>query len=152
MSLVLLSPLALLLPLTPAPHHLNRRALLAQGGSAAAALALAPLAAQADVRGANQDIPKDKNGVNKLLKSLGLAEMQVPGGFSPLVQYIGTAPPANIDGFKAKERAFPSTVRQSQLLNSATAVVDARASPRWSPPTRVRPRSCWCASFSPTVG
>ena len=110
-AFLVLSPLALLLPPTPAPQNLNRRALLAQGGSAAAALALAPLAAVADVRGANQDIPKDARGVNKLLTSLGFSEMSVPGGFSPLVQYIGTAPPANIDGFKAKERAFPSTVR-----------------------------------------
>ena len=116
--LLLGSPLALLLP-TPTPSAqappaaaTTRRALLAQGGSAAAALALgAPLAAVADVRGANQDIPKDERGVNKLLSSFGFPTLKVPSGFSPLVQYIGTASPANIDGTKQKERAFSSTVR-----------------------------------------
>ena len=110
-ALLVLSPLALLLPPTPTPQHLSRRALIAQGGSAAAALALSPLAAHADVRGANQNVPKDAKGVNKLLDSLGFAKMDVPGGFSPLIQYIGTAPPANIDGQKVKSRAFKSTVR-----------------------------------------
>lgn len=108
------SPLSLLLPTTPVPPAPTpmptRRALLAQGGTAAAALALAPLAAVADVRGANQDIPKDERGVNKLLGSFGFPTLKVPGGFSPLVQYIGTASPANIDGTKQKDRAFKSTL------------------------------------------
>ena len=92
--------LSLLLPSTPPQHEpLNRRSVLQQTGAAAAALALAPLAANADVRGVNQDVPTDERGVNNLLKSQGFSTMKVPGGFSPLVQYIGTAPPANIDGF-----------------------------------------------------
>merc|ERR1719440_639373 len=108
--------LALNLP-TPTPRSnaasnaLSRRAMLAQGSSAAAALAMSPLLpAVADVRGANQNVPRDQKGVNKLLSSYGFATMKVPGGFSPLVQYIGTAPPANIDGFKARERAFSNTL------------------------------------------
>ena len=103
--------LSLLLPSTPPQHEpLNRRSVLQQTGAAAAALALAPLAANADVRGVNQDVPTDERGVNNLLKSQGFSTMKVPGGFSPLVQYIGTAPPANIDGFKSRERAFGSTL------------------------------------------
>jgi hypothetical protein len=34
--------------------------------------------------------------------------MKVPGGMSPLVAFIGTAQPANIDGQKVKSRAFKS--------------------------------------------
>jgi len=95
---------------TPAPATLGRRALLAQGGAAAALAIAPPLAANADVRGANQNMPRDERGVNKLLGSMGFAPMKVPGGFSPLVEYIGTAPPANIDGQKVRERAFSSTL------------------------------------------
>jgi hypothetical protein len=36
--------------------------------------------------------------------------LKVPNGFSPLVEYIGTAPPANIDGSKTKERGFSNTL------------------------------------------
>uniref|UniRef100_A0A7S4ICK5 Uncharacterized protein n=1 Tax=Prymnesium polylepis TaxID=72548 RepID=A0A7S4ICK5_9EUKA len=36
--------------------------------------------------------------------------MKVPNGLSPLVGYIGTASPANIDGSKFKDRAFTSTL------------------------------------------
>merc|ERR1719331_668976 len=55
-------------------------------------------------------MPKDERNVNKLLSSFGFSPLKVPSGFSPLVQYIGTAPPANIDGTKQKERAFSSTL------------------------------------------
>merc|ERR1719331_835367 len=55
-------------------------------------------------------MPKDERNVNKLLSSFGFSTLKVPSGFSPLVQYIGTAPPANIDGTKQKERAFSSTL------------------------------------------
>ena len=34
--------------------------------------------------------------------------MKVPGGMSPLVAFIGTAQPANIDGQKVKSRPFKS--------------------------------------------
>ena len=112
-----LVPLALLLPTPATPPAangaVNRRTLLVQGGSAAAALALSPLAAFADVRGANQEMPKDERAVNKMLDSMGFSKMPVPGGFSPILQYIGTAPPANIDGTKVRERAFKSTVSSS---------------------------------------
>jgi len=77
--------------------------------AAAASLAL-PLAARADVRGPNENVPKDEKGVNKLLTSQGFSPMKVPSGYSPLVQYIGSAPPANIDGSKSKSRAFSSTL------------------------------------------
>ena len=114
---LLAAVLGLLLP-TPAPEGptLSRRALLSTGSSAAAAAALAPLAAVADVRGANQEVPTDERGVNKLLTGYGFSKMPVPGGFKPLVQYIGTAPPANIDGFKQRERGFTSTVRSRLML------------------------------------
>ena len=46
------------------------------------------------------------DGVNKLLKSSGFPAMKPANGMSPLVRYIGTAPPANIDGQKVKERPF----------------------------------------------
>jgi len=115
LSSLLVAPLSLLLPVPApsppvAPAALGRRAALVQGAAAASALALAPLGATADVRGANENMPRDERSVNKLLSSLGFAAMPVPGGFSPLVQYIGTAPPANIDGFKSRERAFDSTL------------------------------------------
>merc|ERR1719247_3932549 len=113
MTLAVLTAAAitLLLP-TPAPEGgaLSRRALLSTGGSAAAAVALAPLAAVADVRGANQEVPTNERDVNKLLSGYGFAPLKVPGGYRPLVQYIGTAPPANIDGTKQRERAFASTL------------------------------------------
>merc|ERR1719230_228490 len=67
-------------------------------------------------------MPKDQKNVNKLLKSFGFAEMPVPGGFSPLVQYIGTAPPANIDGTKTRERAFSSTLLVRFLFPSGWLV------------------------------
>jgi len=127
MSLSLLAGVwALLLP-APTPTQtrisaLDRRAFLAQGGAAAAALALAPLAASADVKGANQFMPKNEKDVNKLLTKMGFAAMPVPGGFSPLVQYIGTAQPANIDGQKTRERAFSSTLLVRFLFPSGWLV------------------------------
>jgi hypothetical protein len=65
--------------------------------------------ALADVRGINEDRPTGEKAVNAFLSSRGLAPFgKVPGGMSPLVAYIGTATPANIDGLKSKERAFSS--------------------------------------------
>jgi len=90
----------------------DRRALLQGAASAALALGLTevPLAALADVKGANQDLPRNERDVNKYLSTLGLSPLKVPGGFSPLIQYIGTAPPANIDGQKVKSRPFKDTL------------------------------------------
>ena len=91
----------------PSPRSAaSRRAVL--GGAAAATLA--PLAAVADVRGANENVPTDERGINKLLQQQGLPPFKVKGGFTPLLEYIGTAQPANIDGLKARERAFKSTL------------------------------------------
>jgi len=67
-----------------------------------------PLAARADVRGPNEGMPRGEKDVNKLLVSQGFPELKAPKGLSPYVGYIGTAPPANIDGSKSKERAFSS--------------------------------------------
>lgn len=89
---------------------LGRRQALNAAAAVVTSAALLPLAAHADVRGANENVPKDPKGVNKLLSSYGFSEMKVPGGFSPLVQYIGTAPPANIDGSKQKSRGFKDTL------------------------------------------
>jgi len=95
----------------PLASAVSRRAALTQAAVATtAALTLSPLAAVADVRGANMDMPKNEKDVNKLLGTYGFSPMKVPGGFSPLVEYIGTAPPANIDGSKTKDRAFSNTL------------------------------------------
>jgi hypothetical protein len=56
----------------------------------------------------NQDRPTGEKEINAMLKARGFAPMQVPGGMSPLVAFIGTATPANIDGQKVKDRAFKS--------------------------------------------
>jgi len=77
---------------------------------AAAALLSLPLAAQADVRGANEGMPKGEKDINKFLQSQGFAPLSVGKGLSPLVEYIGTASPANIDGSKSKERPYDGTL------------------------------------------
>lgn len=98
---------------SPVATAASRRVLL-QGalGATVAALAEVPLPAVADVRGANQGLPTNERDVNKYLANLGLSPLKVPGGFNPLIQYIGTAPPANIDGQKVKARPF----RDSMLV------------------------------------
>ena len=114
--------LSLRTPPTSAPHAqlvpaasdaIGRRALV-QGAGALLALNGSPLAALAingaDVKGLNQDVPRNEKEINKLLSSYGLAKLPIPGGFSPLLGYIGTAPPANIDGLKSRDRAFKSTL------------------------------------------
>jgi len=58
----------------------------------------------------NAEVPKGEKDINKYLTGMGFAPIKVPSGCSPLVSYIGTAPPANIDGSKVKERAFSSTL------------------------------------------
>jgi len=95
-------------PASTTPLVVGRRTALAQAAAAVTASYMVPLAAQADVRGVNENRPTNEKEANKLLTSLGFSQMKVPGGFTPIVQYIGFAPPANIDGFKAKERAFTS--------------------------------------------
>ena len=89
------------------PQIFNRRGALAQ----AAALVITPLAipllpAHADVYGANSDLPNDNKGVNKFLASQGFPPLPNANGMSPLMKYIGTAAPANIDGQKVKQRTF----------------------------------------------
>ena len=103
--------LSLQLPSSPRVEQpISRRNAMSQVVTAAAASLALPLAARADVRGPNENVPKDEKGVNKLLTSQGFSPMKVPSGYSPLVQYIGSAPPANIDGSKSKSRAFSSTL------------------------------------------
>ena len=63
------------------------------------------------MRGLNAQLPKGEKDVNKFLSNKGFSTMKVPGGFSPLAAYIGTATPANIDGTKVKSRAFSTAVR-----------------------------------------
>lgn len=100
--------LALNIPtLAPKSDSLCRRSVLQQ---AAAAVVSLPLAAHADVRGANSDMPRNEKDVNRYLASQGFPAMKIPKGNSPLVGYIGTATPANIDGSKVKDRAFSSTL------------------------------------------
>jgi hypothetical protein len=103
--------------------NVGRRTLLAGVGSGAAAVfveQLSPRAAEAagtssnqgnEVRGINAGIPRDANGIDRLLKSQGFSTFgEIPGGLNPYVGYIGQASPANIDGQKVKERAFASTL------------------------------------------
>merc|ERR1719163_323030 len=95
----------------PGGPSIDRRGVLAQSAALIAAPfavtpLLSPLPALADVYGANSDLPSGMDGVNKLLKSSGFPAMKSANGMSPLVRYIGTAPPANIDGQKVKERPF----------------------------------------------
>jgi hypothetical protein len=119
LALLALSPLSLQFPTgatppavgttsssTPFVGALSRRQALQTASAATAALAWSPLSAVADVRGANENMPKGEKEVNKLLSSYGFSPLKVPSGFSPLVQYIGTAPPANLDGIKVKGRGF----------------------------------------------
>lgn len=112
MSLLSVTLLALGLQLPTSPvlesAHMGRRGACTQAAAALVATALAPLAAHADVRGVNENRPTNEKDCNALLTRLGYAPMKVSGGFSPLVQFIGFDKPANIDGFKAKERAFQS--------------------------------------------
>jgi hypothetical protein len=107
---VTLLALGLQLPTSPVLEsvHMGRRGACTQAAAALVATALAPLAAHADVRGVNENRPTNEKDCNALLTRLGYAPMKVSGGFSPLVQFIGFDKPANIDGFKAKERAFQS--------------------------------------------
>lgn len=90
------------------PGTLPRRAAL----SAAATLALLPaLEVRAEVKGANQGMPRSERDISAFLLGQGLPPLpSVPSGLSPLIQYIGTEKPANIDGMKVKERAFSSTL------------------------------------------
>ena len=91
----------------------SRRDVLARAAVAAVGaptLLQFPLPAFADVRGINEDMPRDEREINRFLKSMGYSEIKVPSGASPLVEYIGAAPAANIDGIKARERAFKSAL------------------------------------------
>ena len=99
--------LALNLPSAPRGERLCRRSVLQ---TTAAAVASLPFAALADVRGANEGMPKGEKDVMKYLSSQGFSTFKVGNGLSPLVGYIGTASPANIDGSKFKDRAFSSTL------------------------------------------
>merc|ERR1719424_2154212 len=85
----------------------DRRGVLAQSAALISAPFVLPLLpAHADVYGANSDLPTSMNDVNKFLKSQGFPAMASGNGMSPLMKYIGTAAPANIDGQKVKERTF----------------------------------------------
>merc|ERR1719329_573662 len=99
LSLTLVEGLQLGSPQPPQTPAQSRRSFLTQTAST---LLLAPLAANADVRGANENMPKSMKEVNKFLTDLGYAEMTPANGLSPLLEYIGTASAANIDGFKTK--------------------------------------------------
>ena len=85
----------------------DRRGVLVQYAALISAPFVLPLLpAHADVYGANSDLPTSMNDVNKFLKSQGFPAMASGNGMSPLMKYIGTASPANIDGQKVKERTF----------------------------------------------
>lgn len=122
LSLSFAVPSLLVQPTPPpsnAPSASSRRAVVQGAGALLASpLLTSPLAAKAfgggvdgaDVRGVNANRPQGEKECNKLLSNLGKPTFKVPGGFQPLVAYIGTAMPANIDGQKVKDRAFSSTL------------------------------------------
>ena len=62
------------------------------------------------MRGANSKMPKGNREASAFLKNLGFPAMPTGDGLSPIVQYIGTAPPANIDGQKVKARPFSESL------------------------------------------
>merc|ERR1719163_228157 len=110
----------------PGGPSIDRRGVLAQSAALIAAPfavtpLLSPLPALADVYGANSDLPSGMDGVNKLLKSSGFPAMKSANGMSPLVRYIGTAPPANIDGQKVKERPFKDILLVRFLFENGEA-------------------------------
>lgn len=85
----------------------DRRGVLAQSAALISApLVLPLLPAHADVYGANSDLPTNQRDVNKFLQAQGFPQMPSGNGMSPLMKYIGTAAPANIDGQKVKGRPF----------------------------------------------
>jgi len=81
----------------------DRRGMLAQ---TAALIATVPFAAYADVYGVNSELPTGEKEINKFLVELGYPAMPKVNGLSPVVEYIGTATPANIDGQKVRARQF----------------------------------------------
>jgi hypothetical protein len=88
--------------------RLTRRDAL--GGAAAVAAGI-PAAASAEVAGVNRELlSMGSKEADKYLKDRGFPALNAPSGFSPLVEYIGTESPANIDGQKVKVRAFDSTL------------------------------------------
>ena len=92
-------------PPSAAAAALSRRAAV----SAAAVLALAGHSnpAHADVKGANEGIPRGERDISDYLARMGLPRLpKSPDGCSPLIEYVGFAPPANIDGQKTKNRAY----------------------------------------------
>ena len=82
---------------------IDRRSMIAQ---TAALVATVPFAAYADVYGVNSELPTGEKDINKFLKTLGYPEMPKVSGLSPVVEYIGTAAPANIDGQKVRGRQY----------------------------------------------
>eukprot|EP00967_Tisochrysis_lutea_P041423 scaffold49786_cov25-Tisochrysis_lutea.AAC.2 len=66
--------------------------------------------------------PRDAKGIAKFLESQGFPPLPNVNGLSPLVEYIGAAPPANIDGSKTKDRAFSNTLLVKFLYPSGWLV------------------------------
>merc|ERR1719387_126675 len=93
-----------------AGETIDRRGLIAQTAALAATPFVLPRAAHADVYGVNSELPTDAKSINKFLKEQGFPPLPQANGLSPLVGYLGTAPPANIDGQKVKERAYNSVL------------------------------------------
>lgn len=103
---------------------MDRRGVLAQSAALAATpLSLPLLPAHADVYGANSELPKNEKEINKFLGRLGFPAIPSGNGMSPLIAYIGTAPPANIDGQKVKERPFKQILLVRFLYPSGWLVV-----------------------------
>lgn len=94
------------------PAELDRRAAMAGAAAWAASAAVGgqPLAALADVKGANEGKAKDLDGINRLLQSYGGSPIEVKDGLKPFASFIGFANPANLDGQASIERNYKGTL------------------------------------------
>lgn len=96
-----------LLPRAAPRSQLSRRVVISQAASIFVAV---PLVTHADVKGVNENMPKGLKDINNFLKTQGFAPLKEISGLTPFLQYIGTAPPANIDGSKSRERPYTGTL------------------------------------------
>ena len=125
LSLLALATPALALRVQPAARteHLDRRTLLtAVTNLGAAMLVTVPRGVLAEVKGPNANMPRDERGVNDVLRGAGFPPMKGVNGLKPLVQYVGFASPANIDGQKARDRPYKGTLLVRFLYPSSWIV------------------------------
>jgi hypothetical protein len=92
-------------------NGIPRRVVLDSAGAVATALAAAPNAALAEVRGANAGLPRRFETINKYLKDRDYEVFEkLEDGYTPLMLIAGAKPPANVDGVKVLTRNFDGTM------------------------------------------